>query len=190
MALPDSVLYVVGDGQILFRDSTDFSPTAANNLQQGTPTAVQLDLTSLADDAARQSAKADLGANRAPAYQVMAAFEMAATPTSGAFIELWWAASPSSTAGTANPGGVSGSDAAYSGYSSNLDASTMQLELIGHFVCTVQVTGTVQIATVGLLVPKFRYGSLVVYNKSGASFHNDAVESHVVFQPIYPQLQD
>lgn len=177
--------------QISFADhATDFSPTAANSLEVGTPTDVQLDLTSLADGSARQSAKVDLGAIRAPAYHVRCAFEMAATPTAGDIIELYWAPSGSGTAGTANPGGVSGADAAYSGYSSNLADSVKQLIYIGAFVCTVQVTTTVQIAEVqGMLVPPERYGSLVVKNESGAAFHSDAVESHVVFDPVFLEVQ-
>lgn len=190
MALPDSILTVVGDAQIVFRDSTDFSPTAANDLRQGSPTLVQLDMTSVANTAARQSAKVDLGANRPPLYFVMAALEFAATPTAGAICEAWWAYSPSATAGTANPGGVSGSDADYTGYSSNLDASLVQLQYIGHFVTTAQATGTVQVGNFGFFRPWFRYGSLVVKNVSGAAFHSDAVETHVVLQPYFPQVQD
>lgn len=190
MALPDSILNVVGDGQILFRDSTDYSPAAANTLTQGSPTAVQLDLTSVANSAARQSDKADLGANRPVGYWVRAAFEFAATPTAGEFVELWWAPSQSATAANGNPGGVSGSDSAYTGYSSNLGDSVLQLLFVGRFTVTAQATGTVQTAECGYFKPPTRYGSLVAYNRSGASFHSDMVESSVVFQPDYPQVQD
>lgn len=189
MALPDSILYIVGT-QIIFRDVTDYNPAAANKLEVGSPTYVQLDLTSVANNAARQSAKADLGANRPPAFDVIAAMEIAATPAAGNVISMYWAPSPISTAANGNPGGVSGSDAAYSGYLSNLDASIPQLQFIGDFVCTAQATGTIQVARVGLLIPKYRYGSLIVYNKSGAALHSDAVEMHVVFEPQLPQIQD
>src|SRR3990167_10879106 len=94
------ILYTEMDGtpeQICFADHAgDFSPTAANNLQFSTPTTCQLSLASLADAAARQSTKVDLGTDRAPAYAVRAAFEMAATPTTGESIELYWAPSSSS----------------------------------------------------------------------------------------------
>src|SRR3990172_401487 len=77
------ILYTEMDGtpeQICFADHAgDFSPTAANNLQFSTPTTCQLSLANVADAAARQSTKVDLGADRAPAYQVRAAFELAAT---------------------------------------------------------------------------------------------------------------
>lgn len=192
MALPDGFFQVAANCISFAHHSPgDFGPTAANLLEHGTPTDVALQLASVANNAARQSAKVDLGESWYEAYLFSAAFELAATPTAGNVIELWWAPSPSGTAGTANPGGVSGSDAAYAGYSSNLAASVLQLQFIGDFVCTAQATGTVQVQTsIGILFPTHRYGSLVVYNKSGAAFHSDDVESHVVASPLARQIQD
>lgn len=181
--------------QISFADhATDFTgPTAANDLRVSTDGSqeidVQLDLTSVANNAARQSTKVDLGENRARCYAVRAAFEFAATPTAGNTVELWWAPSSSATAGNRNPGAVSGADSAYSGYSSNLDASIKQLVYIGTFVCTAQATGTVQVAEVGRLCPTERYGSLVAYNKSGAAFHSDAAENNISFDPVVDEVQ-
>ena len=176
--------------QIVFRDSTDFSPAAANDLRKGSPTLVQFDMTSLGNGSYRQSDKVDLGALRASAYAVRAALEFSATPTAGNTVEFWWAPSPSATAGTANAGGVSGADGAYTGYSSNADASVQQLDRIGVFVCTAQATGTVQVGEViGYLIPKERYGSLVEKNGGGSAMHSDAVECHVVLDPIVEQGQ-
>jgi hypothetical protein len=191
MALPDSILNVVGtNASFRFRDATDFSPSANSVITEGTPTDVQIDCTSLADDAARQSAKADLGANRAPGFWVRMAVEIAATPTAGMTIDLFWAPSSSGTAAVGNPGAVTGSDAAYSGYSSNLDDSLAQLIRVGTMFVTAQATATVQIAECGYFRPPTRYGSLVVYNRTGAAFHSDMAEFAVVFQPDLPQLQD
>ena len=54
--MANEILQKVGT-QISFADHAgDFSPTAANDLEQGTPTNAQLALASVADDAARQSA--------------------------------------------------------------------------------------------------------------------------------------
>lgn len=180
--------------QIVFADhATDFNPTANNDLRKSTDGSqeldVQLDLTGLADGSARQSAKVDLGENRAAAYLVRAAFEIAATPTAGEVIELYWAPSHHGTAATGNPANITGSDAAYAGYSSNLAASVKQLQFIGHFVCTVQASGTIQVAVCGYLEPDERYGSLVVKNESGAALHSDAVEMSVVFDPVVSELQ-
>lgn len=191
--MPNKILITDLDGtpeQICFADhATDFSPTAANDLRSNTPTSSQIILAGLADGAARQSAKVDLGANRATRYKVRAAFELAATPTAGDVIELYWAPSSSATAGTGNAGGVSGADAAYTGTSSNLAASVKQLERIGTFVCVEDPTTFIQIAECGYFVPGARYGTLVVKNESAAAFHSDDVECHVVFDPIVDEVQ-
>ena len=180
--------------QIVFADHAgDFSPTAANDLRISTDGSNEADydvqLANVADDAARQSVKADLGEDRALEYTVRAAFEFAATPTAGETVELYWAPSHKAAAGSGNPANVTGVDAAYSGYSSNLDASLLQLEFIGAFVATAQATPTVQVGEVAAFAPSQRYGSLVVVNRSGAAFHLDDVESHVVFDPIIPEQQ-
>jgi hypothetical protein len=180
--------------QIVFADHAgDFSPTAAKDLRISTDGSKEADyeiqLANLADDAARQSAKADLGENRALEYAVRAAFEFAATPTAGETVELYWAPSHSATAGNGNPANVTGADAAYAGYSANLDASLKQLEFIGPFVATAQATATVQVGEVAVFAPGERYGSLIVVNRSGAAFHSDDVECHVVFDPIIPEQQ-
>ena len=180
--------------QIVFADHAgDFNPTASNDLRKTTDGSqeldVQLALASVADAAGRQSTKVDLGENRAQAYQVRVAFEMAATPTAGDVIELYWATSWSSSTGTANPGNITGIDSAYAGYSSNLAASVKQLLWIGNFVCTAQTTATVQVSEVGLFSPPERYGVLVVKNESNAAFHSDDVECHVVFDPYILEVQ-
>lgn len=187
MALPDSLKLTVGTA-IVLADTTDHAPATANNL--GTRTD-QIDLTSVANAAARQSAKVDFGANRAPLYNLACAFELAATPTAGNVINIYLAPSNSGTASTGNPGGVSGSDAAYSGYSSNLAASLKQLMFLGSFICTAQATGTVQLQTsVATFTPPERYGTIVVENQSGAAFHSDMVESSIVLAPVEHQVQD
>jgi len=178
--------------QITFADfAGDFSPTAANDLRHASAadTEVQMALAAVADGAAWQSTKADLGSLRAAEYHVRAAFEMAATPTAGAIIELYWAPSQHATAANGNPGGASGASGAYAGYVANLAASVKQLQFIGAFICTANATATVQIAEVGILRATERYGSLIVKNESNAAFHADDVESHVVFDPIIPEIQ-
>lgn len=180
--------------QMVFADhATDFNPTAANDLRKTTDgtqeTDVQFTFEGVTNNSYRQSTKCDLGENRAPAYKVRAALEFAATPTAGNVCRLFWAPSLSATAGTGNPGGASGADSAYTGYSSNADASAKQLDFIGNFTCTAQATATIQIAEVGVFVPSSRYGSLVVQNSSGATMHSDSVEMNIVFDPILPEAQ-
>lgn len=169
----------------------DFSPTAANDLRKGADTETELVLLNLADTAAAQSAKADLGEHRAPEYKVRACIEMqVAAATAGAVVEFFWAPSSSATAGTGNPGGVSGAAAAYSGYSSDLADSVKQLEFIGPMVMTDDAVDSIQIAEVGILKATERYGSLVVKNESGQTIcDTDDIEAHVVLDPIIPESQ-
>ena len=141
-------------------------------------------LASLANNAARQSAKLDLGATRAEYYDVFLDIELAATPVAGNLVELFWAPSSSATAGTDNPANVSGVDAAYAGYSSNLDASLPQLQVIGAHVCTTQATATVQKGYVGRFSPAQRHGSLVLKNASGAAVHTSDTNCQIRLVPV------
>ena len=188
MALPDS-LKIISGTDIVVADTTDHAPATANNL--GTRTD-QIDCTSLADTAARQSAKLDFGANRALTWIISAVIEFAATPTAGEVVEFYLAKSNSATASTANGGGVSGSDSAYTGTTaSTLVESVKQLTRIGTFVCTDDATGTVQIQfNCGRFQTEMRYGTLIVKNESGAAFHSDMVETSFVFSPVETQIQD
>ena len=175
--------------QIVFRDSTDFSPTAANDLRKGSPTLAQFDGTSLANAAYWQSTKFDFGAVRADEYQARLAVEIAATPTAGNTIDIWLAPSSSATAGTGNAGGVSGADGTYAGYSANAAAAVKQLIFLGSFVCTAQATTTVQVLEGPRFSPPERYGSLVLLNGSGAALFTDMAEFNLTFDPIIPQIQ-
>jgi hypothetical protein len=183
MAMPDSILVKNGTAKTFKSSGGDSAIT----------------LASVANAAARQSVKLDLGTEtsvgsgvfvRAELYAVKAAFEIAATPTAGNTIDLYWAPSSSATAGIDNPGNVSGADAAYTGYSANLTAAIKQLMLIGSFVCTTQATANVQKGFVGVFSPPSRWGSLVVVNNSGAALHSSDANMEVVMTPIEGVIAD
>ena len=129
----------------------------------------------------RQAATLDLGATRAPRYRIDVDFELAATPTAGAVVNLYGSWNGATGAGKGN---TSGSDAAYSGYSSNLDAAAKQLDFLGAHVCTAQATATVQKSNVGIVSPKGRYLNLVVDNRSGAAFHSSDANCVITLTPI------
>jgi hypothetical protein len=171
---------------ICLADTTDYAPAAGNNLCTRTD---QIDLTSVGNNAYRQSAKVDFGATRAARYHAQAALEFAVAPTDGNAVNLYLAPSASATAANANPGGVSGSDAAYTGYSSNAASSVRQLQFIGACVLTVQATTTIQIAECGVFTPPERYGSLVFHNNSGQAMVADAVEMAIRIAPIVDEIQ-
>ena len=188
--MTNEILLKVGT-QICFADhGTDFVGGAAKtSLEQDTPTDVQIDLTSLANGAGRESAKVDLGETRAAQYSVMASFEFAATPTTGDLVELYWAPSPDATAANGNPQNIDGVDATAPSGIGTLAELVRVCQLIGYFICTDDATGAVQTAYVGTFSPAERYGILIVKNESGAAFHSDAVETHIVFNPIVDELQ-
>lgn len=172
---------------IVLADLTDWSPAAANNL--GTRTA-QIDLTSLAAGAARQSDKFDFGALRVSAYNLAAAIEFATDPIAGDVIEFRLAYSPTVTPANANPGGVSGSDSAYTGYSANFEASLEQTTLIGTIVVTADYTPTIQKdLNIGVFSPPERYATLIVVNRTEDVLMSDAVEMSVLITPNIFEIQ-
>ena len=191
MALPDSAKTIIGT-ILVVADTTDHGPAAANNL--GTRTD-QIDCTDLAGGAARQSDKLDFTANMDEEYVLAAAIEMEATPApaSGEVVDFYMAWSNNTTAGTANPGGIGGADAAYTGTGGDsLDDSVKQLDFLGSMVLTADVTGTVQIdMAISTFKPRARWGTLVVYNRAAsAAFHSDMDETSFLITPLVNQVQD
>lgn len=187
--MANEILLKVGT-QICFADhGADFAGGAAKTSLEQTPTDVQIDTTSLADGAGRESAKVDLGATRAAQYSVMASMEFAATPITGDLVELYWAPSPDAVAANGNPQNIDGVDAAAPSGVGTLAELVRVCQFIGVFICTNDPTAAIQTAYVGTFSPAERYGILIVKNESGAAFHSDAVETHIVFNPIIDEVQ-
>lgn len=162
-----------------FRQQVGTSKTVKSSSGDATIT-----LTSLANGSYRESTKLDLGATFAQAYAVYLDIEIAATPVAGNTIDIWANPSSSSTAATDNRGGTTGTDRAYTGYSSNAAASVRQLQFLGSAVCTTQTTSTVQKMFVGIWCPTQRYNSFVVLNGSGAALHSSATQMVITITPL------
>jgi len=184
--MPSDASLTVG-AQILFNVAGSYAPATLNNLELGTATDVAFDLTSVAAAAAEASAKADLGANRAPEYAVHAAIEMAVAPVTGTTFDFYWAPSVNTTAGAGNPGWVSGASEAYTGTPGTLAEGLAHFKMIGQMVMSADATGTIQMAYIGKFSPPTRYGCLVVVNNTAQATHDDVVEQAVSFTPIIPQ---
>lgn len=154
----------------------------------------QIDLTSLADAAARQSDQFDFGeladvGDWAALYQVSCSFEVDVAPVSGTLIDIYLAPSVNSSAALDNPGGVTGSDSAYTGTAGDsLTDSLKQLDYIGSVICTADADPVMQTQAFGYS-PNARYGTLVVVNNSGQAFVADATHHYVIFTPIVPEIQ-
>ena len=174
--------------QISFKVNASYAPAAANTIEIGTPTDVELDLVDLLNGAAEQSAKADLGAVRASRYVVTACIEYeVAAPTTGTRIEFYWAASGQSTAANGNPGFTTGVVGAYTGTPADLDEAIAQLQFLGALVVSADIE--FQIANIGVFSPTHRYGMLIVKNETGQTIcDTDVVESAVVLTPIVTDI--
>jgi len=183
--------YLVKQGtQFLFADhATDFGAapaTAGNSKIRGAPTDVQMDLTGVAaTGGARESAKLDLTATHAPVFDVDACLEFETAPADGGAVYFYWANSPSATAATGNPGGVTGSDAAFTDTVGNLG----QLQRIGFLSLRNNV---INIGFVGSFSPRDRHGTLVIVNQGSTALRSTATamdETHIVFNEGIPELQ-
>lgn len=143
----------------------------------------------LASDTARQCAKADLqiGAtgDLASRYRVHFQIDTGGTaPTAGLTVVLYASFSSSGTAGTDNDCGASGSDAAYTGYSSNLTNSLRSCTPI----CTLVLTNVSnqEHVTTCLFAAPTRYVNFIVVNRSGQTL---GTTHDLELQGLYPQVQ-
>lgn len=176
MALPDFFKIKNGTAKTLKSSSGTAAITLAS-LANGNGTST----------GGRQGATLDLGEYWAQRWRIDTDFELAATPTAGNAINLFGSYGDATGAGRGN---TSGSDAAYTGYSNNIDAATKQLELIGCHICTAQATSTVQKAIAGVFFPKGRYLNVVVDNRSGAAFHSSDTNCVITFTPLEESVED
>lgn len=181
--MPNEILHKTGT-PIVIADATDWPSGGAHGFGNDN---YQIDLTSLANGAARQSAKIDFGATRARLYAVRVGIEVDVAPTAGTLIEFYLSPSASDTAGTGNDGGASGADGAYK--AGEEDEWKRQLVYLGALVLTADAAPTVQIGTIGLITPPERYGSIVVVNKSGQALEGDAAEMFIALVPIKDEVQ-
>ncbi len=170
--------------QISFATHATYSPGTNNVIEVGTPTEVEMSLLDLADGAAVQSTKADLGAVRASRYVVTCCLEyQVAAPTTATLVEFYWAASGQSGAAVGNPGYATGADGAYTGTPATLVEGIAQLQPLGSLIVSADLE--FQISDIGVFSPKHRYGSLIVKNETGQKIADtDIIESAVVFTPI------
>ena len=168
---------------VVWADTTDFSATL-----HGYTRTHQIDLTSLATTAARQGAKADLGATRAERYAVRVGIEFDVAPAIGATVDFYWSASFSATAATGNDGGCTGADAAYAAASES--EWLAQCIYMGSLIATADAATVVQYATInGGFRPPQRYGQVLVRNATAQAFEGDAVEMFVALIPIIDESQ-
>lgn len=180
--------------QIRFCVSGSFSPAdSGTNWSAGSPTNATLTLSGVANGAARQSNKVDLGATRAARHALLGCVDFTGeTPTVGNTVDYYWAPSTSSTQGDANVAGNSGADgAAPDGAIGGITLAEFlkMCIFIGSLVVHDGGGSSVQNGWVGILESPTRYGQLIVVNNSGDAFEADDVEAHQVLEPIVDEVQ-
>lgn len=136
-------------------------------------------LTSLASAAAREGGKGDLGATWSRRWAVFFTSSVAVAATNGKEIELYWAPSTNATAGTDNPGNVTGVDAALS----NPTELVPQLIFIGSLTLS-NARGTNIQKQYFVFYPPTRYGTPVVQNLSGQALGATAGDHEIRLTPV------
>jgi hypothetical protein len=139
----------------------------------------------LANAAAWQGAKVDLGAKRAGLYRMTLNMEIDVAPASGAVIRLYWAQSEDNST---FPGGVSGSDATYTGTAGDSIAdSLLQCDFVGNLVCTADADPVEQQQTMEF-APLARYGAPIILNECGQSGVTDGTHMYLSMMPVNAEV--
>lgn len=163
--------------------NTTYSPTAGTTLT-GTRTA-QINLTSIAAAAYRQSDKFDFGATAPREWMCRAAFQPTSAPTAYGVVEVFIGFSDNATAANNNPGNLSGADSAYVGYgaaATDANEAIAQLTYLGNVV--VSADSDIMVGEVGIFTPVLRYGMIVVRNGMSVAFIANAVQMSVQLHPM------
>ena len=146
-------------------------------------------MTGIADGAARQGAKGDLGATRAARFSMLVAINMDAAPAAGEVVEFWWSSSPSAVAATQNTGAASGTDAAYTGSAGgSVDETKTQMLSVGALVLTPDADAVVQ-SQEFCFFPLQRYGMPVLVNKGGQALEGDDDSHLITVTPLIDEVQ-
>jgi hypothetical protein len=136
-------------------------------------------LTSLANAAARQGVKGDLGSFWRHRWAVLLSSSVASAATAGNLLELWWAGSPSATAGTDNPGGANGTDASFG----TPGEYKFQLQRVGSLYLSNNAGTGIQRQTFDFF-PRFRYGMPILVNSSGQALGATAADHEIRLVPL------
>ena len=104
------------------------------------------------------------------------------SPTAGNLVELYVGESDSATAGTNNPGTLTGADAAVT----SIADYKYQMSFIG--VLRLAASTSVQKTSMGILIPKRRYMVPVVVNLSGVTSTNTAGNFALKGTPRYRRV--
>ena len=185
--MANKVLIAANTPPIVWADTTDYAGDGGARTHQ-------ILLAALAAGAARQGDKADMDTGGvtdrfARWYAVTLRIEMDIASADGLTVDLYWAGSLIVTAAIANPGGTTGSDAAYTGTAAGtLEEGLLQLEPIGSLALQNDIATVVQQQTFITRIPT-QFGMPVVVNNSDQAFEGDDVEMSITFTPLEDEIQ-
>ena len=148
----------------------------------------QITLAALGIGDSREGVKADMlidGAHLPQRWAVLVRIEMDVAVVDGDAVHIYWAASPSVTAGTLNPYLITGADAEIATPTAGFLG---QLQYIGSVSLTTAIATNVHQATFITTIP-LRYGSPLVFNDTTQAFEGDDVEMVVAFYPLVDEAQ-
>ncbi len=190
--MANKILVAANGTPIVFADSVNYPGDGGD----GGARTHQINMKSLAAAAARQSDKADIDTggvtNRFPQTFTMTIrwhWTIGTAPTAGGTVDCYWAPSVSGTAGTANPGGVSGSDGNYTGTAgSSLAESLKLLQFLGSLIVTLDEDGDYEQQSHIVILPT-QYGSLVVVNNTDSAPEVGGEVLSVTFTPREYEVQ-
>jgi hypothetical protein len=134
-----------------------------------------------------QSAKMDLGATRAQQMLVRLQAAFQTSPTAGTALEVYVAFSSQSTATSGNVANLSGADAAYTGYNSDLSVAKRQLTFVG--VLSAANTTATQSADVGSFTPMDRYCQVIAVNSATQPLVSTATWHACTIYPLIDEAQ-
>lgn len=145
--------------------------------------------TSLANAAARQGVKGDLNdatLGTIPEYlDILFETKMAVAAANGAVLELWAGQSDSATAGTNNPGSLTGADAAFT----TPAEYKLQLDFIGSFALSNNA-GTGAQKQKFRFYPTTRYFCPVIVNLGGQALSVTAADHVLTVTGYYRKIAD
>jgi hypothetical protein len=188
----NEVLQKTGATPIRFCVAGSLSPAdAATNWSYGSAANVALTLNNLANGAARQSDKCDLGATRAARYVLLGTVDYTGeTPSAAGQTDYYWAPSTSGTQADANVAGNSGADGACpDGALGSITLAEFLRQCVYIGSLYTHDGASVQNGYVGELQPPTRYGQLIVVNNGGDTYEQDDVEAHQLLVPIVDEIQ-
>ena len=136
---------------------------------------------------AREGVKIDFGSPRANRWLARLQTKFATAPTAAKTIEVWMGYSASSTAGTGNPGNLTGADTTWAGYTTDPAQARFQLRRVGQFVASA--TTVAQVQDIAVFCPELQYGVPLVLNYADQALSSTAGDHVLTFTPIKDQVQ-